>query len=122
MPAPRRTSERPYLRITGPTVWTTLALTIRADGSNELEVVGASPFPRHWVYDQSRRLAAKTGLIDFRAWYERASVDHSPRFQGGRRTATLRALTPCRVAVVPGDRIDPAALREVARGRLPDPG
>jgi CRP-like cAMP-binding protein len=29
---------------------------------------------------------------------------------GGRRTATLRAVTPCRVAVVPGDR--------VARGRL----
>jgi CRP-like cAMP-binding protein len=35
----------------------------------------------------------------------------------GRRTATLRAVTPCRVAVVPGDQIDRRALDEVARGR-----
>jgi CRP-like cAMP-binding protein len=40
--------------------------------------------------------------------------------QGGRRTATLRAVTPCRVAVVPGERIDRQALEELARGRTPD--
>jgi CRP-like cAMP-binding protein len=39
--------------------------------------------------------------------------------ENGRRTATLRAATPCRVAVVPGDRIDRAALEEVAHGRRP---
>jgi CRP-like cAMP-binding protein len=36
---------------------------------------------------------------------------------GGRRTATLRAVTVCRVAAVPGDRIDRAALAELARTR-----
>jgi CRP-like cAMP-binding protein len=41
--------------------------------------------------------------------------------RGGRRTATLRAVTPCRVAVVPGDRIDRQALEELAKGRTPGP-
>jgi CRP-like cAMP-binding protein len=39
----------------------------------------------------------------------------------GRRMATLRAVTPCRVAVVPKDRIDRQALEELARGRVPPP-
>jgi CRP-like cAMP-binding protein len=39
----------------------------------------------------------------------------------GRRTATLRAVTPCRVAVVPKDRIDRQALEQVAKGRMPHP-
>ena len=39
----------------------------------------------------------------------------------GRRAATLRAVTPCRVAVVPKDRIDRQALEELARGRMPHP-
>jgi CRP-like cAMP-binding protein len=39
----------------------------------------------------------------------------------GRRMATLRAMTPCRVAVVPKDRIDRQALEEIAKGRLPHP-
>jgi CRP-like cAMP-binding protein len=36
---------------------------------------------------------------------------------GGRRTATLQAVTPCRVTVVPGDRVDRATLEEVASHR-----
>jgi CRP-like cAMP-binding protein len=40
---------------------------------------------------------------------------------GGRRTATLRALTPCRVAVVAGDRLDRKALADLARARTPNP-
>ena len=32
----------------------------------------------------------------------------------GRRTATLRAVTPCRVAVVPGDRVVRGRLEQVA--------
>jgi len=39
----------------------------------------------------------------------------------GRRMATLRAVTPCRVAVVPKDRIDRQALEEIAKGRMPSP-
>jgi CRP-like cAMP-binding protein len=37
--------------------------------------------------------------------------------EGGERTATLRAMTPCKVITVAGDEIDPDALAEVARGR-----
>ena len=37
----------------------------------------------------------------------------------GRRTATLRAVTPCRVAVVPKDRINRQALEELVKGRVP---
>jgi len=199
MPVPRRVRNR--VRVVGPLVWSTLALTMRADGSSDFEVVGASPFPRHWVYDQAGRLAAKTGLIDFRRWHLEATPQHSPwgdeespavvtavesalerqlsrlivggdppfrrlqpgealveqgqpgeelfllfdgvlaveadgevvaevgpgailgemaLLQGGRRTATLRAVTPCRVAAVPGDRIDRRALEELAKGRTTD--
>ena len=40
--------------------WSTLALTIHADGRATYEVVGASPFPRHWIYDHEGTLVAKT--------------------------------------------------------------
>ena len=46
-----------------------------------------------------------------------AVVGEVALLDGGRRTATLRAVTPCRVAAVPGDRIDRAALAELARTR-----
>ena len=39
----------------------------------------------------------------------------------GQRMATLRAVTPCRVAVLPKDRIDRQALQEVAKSRMPRP-
>jgi CRP-like cAMP-binding protein len=42
--------------------------------------------------------------------------------QQGRRIATLRAVTPCRVAVVPDDCIDRQALEQIAKGRIPQPG
>ncbi len=201
MPAPRRVRDRPFVRIVGPTVWSTLALTVRADGSSDFELVGASSFPRHWIYDRACRLAAKTGLIDFRSWYAQASPEHSPwgdeespaivtavesamerdlsllilgtdppfvkllpgetlveqgapgeelfllfdgvlaverdgetiaevgpgailgemaLLEGGRRTATLRAVTACRVAIVPSDRVDRRRLEELAGGRNQD--
>ena len=37
--------------------------------------------------------------------------------EGGKRTATLRARTRCRVAVIPADRIDRTAIEELALGR-----
>jgi CRP-like cAMP-binding protein len=39
----------------------------------------------------------------------------------GRRMATLRAVTPCRVAVVPKDHIDRQALEQIAKGRVSAP-
>jgi hypothetical protein len=58
MPAPRRVRRKPYVQFAAPLAWTTLALTIHADGSVEHELVGASSFPRHWVYDEDGKLAA----------------------------------------------------------------
>lgn len=78
VPAPRRVKGKPFFQMQAPVAWTTLALTIRADGSSEFEVAGASPFPRHWIYDDSGKLAAKSGLIDFKKWYQEAFDDHTP--------------------------------------------
>ena len=36
--------------------WSTVAVTLHADGRCESELVGASPFPRHWVYDHGGSL------------------------------------------------------------------
>ena len=77
-PMPRPVSGRPYVQWLAPTVWTTLSLTIGTDGSGRGEMTGASRFPRHWVYDDQGRLAAKSGLADFREWMLTAHGQHSP--------------------------------------------
>jgi hypothetical protein len=77
-PAPRRVRGAPFFRIDSATAWTTLALTIRADGSSEHELAGASPFPRHFVYDREGQLVQKAGTIDFKTWYREAHGDHTP--------------------------------------------
>ncbi|HUF95440.1 MAG TPA: cyclic nucleotide-binding domain-containing protein [Acidimicrobiia bacterium] len=77
-PMPRKISRPPYVLITAPTVWTTLALTIHSDGRAEHEVVGASPFPRHWFYDDAGELVQKSGLADYREWADNMSDDNSP--------------------------------------------
>lgn len=76
--APRYVDHPPHLQVAPPVVWTTLALTIHADGSSDYEMVGASPFPRHWIYDQSGRHVAKSGLIEFRDWYREAFGSQTP--------------------------------------------
>jgi hypothetical protein len=197
-PAPRRIRRPPYVQLVAPAAWSTLALTIHAGGRATYEVVGASPFPRHWIYDHDGTLVAKTGRIDFERWYREtemqrtpwgdedapalvvaaesalerrlsvAIIDGKPVFrrlaagqvlveqgdaghevfllfdgvlaveidgtavtelgpgaivgemallEGGRRTATLRAVTPCRIAVVADDQLDRDALAEVAKNR-----
>src|SRR4029077_13654687 len=68
MPLPRKLNRPPFVQIVPPLVWTTLALTINADGLSKAEVVGASPFPRHWIYDDSLRLANKVAVTDFKSW------------------------------------------------------
>jgi Cyclic nucleotide-binding domain len=77
-PAPRRVIRRPFVRIHSATAWTTLALTIRTDGSSEHQLVGASTFPRHWIYDRNGNLVAKSGTIDFKAWYRGAQGERTP--------------------------------------------
>ena len=77
-PAPRRVRGKPFYRISSAIAWTTLALTIKADGSSEHELVGASPFPRHWIYDNDGKLIQKSGTIDFEQWYRESHGDNTP--------------------------------------------
>jgi len=78
LPAPRRVKHPPFVQFRAPTVWTTLALTIRADGTSSFEVLGASKFPRHWIYGADDKIAAKVGLADFKDWYRDAFGKHTP--------------------------------------------
>jgi hypothetical protein len=78
IPMPRRVRRRPYVQWNAPLVWTTLSLTLHADGRTESELTGASRFPRHWVYDASGQLVAKSGLTDFRDWYRLSFGRHTP--------------------------------------------
>jgi hypothetical protein len=199
LPAPRRVRGKPYFRIASASAWTTLQLIIHADGNAEGSLVGASPFPRHWIYDRDGRLVEKSGVIDFKKWYRESHGENTPwgdeetpafvtaveselerelsytvmrsetkltrrrlepgttlveqgetdeglfllldgvlevevdgervaelgpgaivgeraSLEGGARTATLRAVTSCRVAALPMDAIAPDALAELAAG------
>jgi hypothetical protein len=78
VPAPRRVSHPPFVQVSAPLAWTTLSLTIFADGSSAHEVVGASPFPRHWIYDREHNLALKSGLVDYKRWSLHAFGAHTP--------------------------------------------
>jgi hypothetical protein len=78
MPAPRTVRGKPYFQINSAIAWTTLALTIHADGNSEHELVGASTFPRHWIYDKEGALAQKSGAIDFDKWYREAHEQNTP--------------------------------------------
>jgi hypothetical protein len=78
VPAPRHLNRPPFVQLRPPVVWTTLALTIDANGRARHEVVGASTFPRHWIYDDAGDLVAKVGLTDFQGWYHGQVDRHSP--------------------------------------------
>lgn len=198
VPMPRRVTGSPHVRLTAPTVWTSLVLTLHADGRTEHALEGASPFPRHWIYAGHGELVAKSGLTDWDTWYragagrtpwgaedspalvtaaesalERALSDQLMRrgarpvisslrtgetlmaqgqlddtiylvldgvvavavdgrrlvelgpgavlgeravLEGGRRTATVTAVTPVRFAAVPPERLDRAALTRLSEG------
>jgi hypothetical protein len=78
VPAPRRVRRRPFIQWQAPLVWTTLSLTLHADGRAEHALIGASRFPRHWVYDGENALSHKSGLTDFKDWYRKSFGKHSP--------------------------------------------
>ncbi|MEA3075695.1 MAG: hypothetical protein QOF60_603 [Actinomycetota bacterium] len=197
VPAPRRVNHPPFVQFSAPLAWSTVTLTLFADGRVEHELAGASSFPRHWVYGPDGKLSLKSGLVDFKDWYRHSFGKHtpwgdedSPAFvasvetalerelstqlmkggakpsirkvregsnlveqgspgselfllldgvlsvevdgaalaelgpgsmvgeravlEGGLRTCTLRALTPCRVAVAAADAIDRTKLVELS--------
>lgn len=78
LPYPRAVAKAPYVQFVSPIVWTTLELTIHTDGRVESRMTGASPFPRHWLYDSDGRLVGKSGTAQFRAWAREAFGPHSP--------------------------------------------
>jgi hypothetical protein len=78
LPLPRRISRPPFVRLQPPLVWTTLRLTLFADGHSSMKLSGASPFPRHWVYDADGALALKAGVADWRAWVGQESWTSTP--------------------------------------------
>jgi hypothetical protein len=198
VPAPRRVRRKPFVQWQAPLVWTTLSLTIHADGRAEGVLEGASRFPRHWVYDDAGHHSHKSGLADFKDWYRKSFGRHTPwgdedsralvaavesalerrlseqvmkggekptfrrlkagttlveqgesgsevflvldgvlrvehdgerlaeygpgallgeraHLEDGRRTSTLVAVTPCRVASVEADQLERAALDELSK-------
>ncbi|MBW3561070.1 MAG: cyclic nucleotide-binding domain-containing protein [Actinobacteria bacterium] len=203
-PMPRPVTRPPFVQWVAPTTWTTLSLTLHADGRTERELVGASPFPRHWVYDDEGKLTAKSGLLDFKTWLNEHFGDKSPWgegdseavvsevetqlerelsrvimgggkpkkrkvkagealveqgawgsdlfllldgqlsveidgeaiaevgpgailgeraiLEGGKRTSTLRAVTPAKVAVASSDQVDREALVALAEGHRREDG
>jgi hypothetical protein len=77
-PLPRPVRHPPFVQWQAPTVWTTLGLTIRADGSSTHDLVGASQFPRHWIYDGEGRLVEKAGVASLQEWMGRAFGARTP--------------------------------------------
>ncbi|MGH2717255.1 MAG: cyclic nucleotide-binding domain-containing protein [Actinomycetota bacterium] len=121
VPAPRRIRRPPFVQVTAPLAWTSLALTIRADGSSTYEVLGASPFPRHWIYDHAGNLVAKSGMIDFKAWYRTAFTRDSPWGGTGSKalittaeTALEREISATIMGGRGGEAVD---IRKVAEGK-----
>src|SRR6478735_4225935 len=78
LPTPRPVRHKPFVQFWPSIAWTTLALTLNADGSSSHELAGASPFPRHWIYDNDGRLVEKSGVVDFTTWFNDSSGDRTP--------------------------------------------
>lgn len=78
LPLPRPVPHPPYVRWQAPLVWTTLAVTLRPDGTSEVELAGASAFPRHWVYGPDGRVTLKSGLADQGRWMAHSFGERTP--------------------------------------------
>ena len=198
-PMPRAVKHPPFIQYHAPIVWTTLQLTIHADGTHQAAMMGASCFPRHWLFDDAGDLVAKSSVAKYKKWMAESFGRRTPwgeedspalmtevesllerelqesimrgdkkpdirrvkegktlveqgsagdelylllngvlvvevdgeklaelgpgavfgeraALEGGTRTATLRAVTECKVAVAPADRIDLDKLAALASG------
>ena len=198
-PMPRAVKHPPFVQYHAPIVWTTLELIIRTDGTHEATFVGASGFPRHWLFDDSGSLVAKSSVAEYKKWMSESFGHRTPwgdedsptlvtavesalerelqsaimrgsqrpeirrikaggalveqgscsdelflllngvlvvevdgekiaelgpgavlgergLLEGGHRTATLRAVTECKVAAVPANDIDTVRLSRLAEG------
>jgi hypothetical protein len=78
IPTPRAVKRRPFVQFWPSIAWSTLELTINADGTTSRGLAGASPFPRHWVYDETGALIEQSAVIDFHAWADHCFGDGTP--------------------------------------------
>jgi hypothetical protein len=78
LPAPRRVRGKPFFQVASASAWTTLQLIIYADGTAKHKLAGASPFPRHWIYDDDGTLVEKSGEIDFERWWRESFGPNMP--------------------------------------------
>jgi hypothetical protein len=205
IPAPRRVRGKPFFQLASASAWTTLQLIVYADGTAKHKLIGASPFPRHWIYDDDGKVVEKSGTIDFERWWRESFGPNMPwggedspalvtaaetelerelsrlvmrtapslerrqlnegetlveqdqpgkelfllldgmldvevngdvvaqvgpgailgvraSIEGGLRTATLRAVTPCRAVVIPESVLDQAEIVAIASGQRRETG
>jgi hypothetical protein len=78
LPLPRPVRHPPFVKLQAPIVWTTLSLTLRADGTTEVALPSASRFPRHWVYDSAGTLVLKTALAEYHEWMAHSFGKRTP--------------------------------------------
>ena len=81
-PVPRAVARPPFWRLAAPVAWSTITLTLCADGTSAARLAAASPFPRHYLYDSAGQLTRKSALIRYRDWIRRAG-DDTPWAGGG---------------------------------------
>jgi len=118
LPAPRPVQRKPFFQLSPPLAWTTLSLTMKVSGESSYEVTGHSCFPRHWIYDHSGNLSAKSGLVDLKTWMKEAFGENtpwgeqdSPAFVVQAETALERQLSSSIMSSGP-----PPEIRRVAKG------
>jgi hypothetical protein len=90
-PVPRPVPSAPFVRVSAPLAWSTILLTLHADGSSESEIADASLFPRHYLYDSAGRLTHKSALIRYKDWLRRSEEQHSP-WAGVRQAVPMAAV------------------------------
>ena len=78
IPTPRPVARKPFVQFWPSLAWTTLELTIDADGASSGRLTGASPFPRHWIYGRDGVLVQKSGVVDFNTWFTEAYGAKTP--------------------------------------------
>ena len=78
IPTPRPVKRKPFVQFWPSIAWSTLELTINVDGTSSRGLAGASPFPRHWVYDENGALIYKSSVIDFGQWANHCFGDGTP--------------------------------------------
>jgi hypothetical protein len=78
VPFPRVVKRAPFVQYRAPIAWSTLELALHADGRVEGRLVGASPFPRHWVYDTAGKLSHKSAVTADKKWQSVAFGKRTP--------------------------------------------